>query len=662
MIRPRPKFSVIRELAIQKLENAFQDKIIEAQMLLSRALGAHFTSEMKTKDGELTSSSKNFSIVDNIENSEAYKDWLNLYGQDLLNWLANSLIEIHQANESFFKDAAGKDISGISDEVLTTMIKKLGPTWGFVKSDITKKIGVNLLKLAGDPLEKVKAEVLRAIVSGQSLAELKNSMDAMGRSTSGPLADYFNRIAYDLYQQYDRETARQFALRLDLRYAIYQGGIIKTTRLFCELRNDQVFTIDEIKKFGTKHDRWGGYTNKELGEFQGKSEPYNPMLDLGGYNCRHFLDWISSELGEYLKTLQDDPEGPEDLENKINKLLDEKDTPEGRKAALDWYTEKLKEVAKNNPDGFTISLQNMKFTTDGTVSAYLDTQNSFNDQGLRAVIDHALDHDMLVGGWYDSQGGKYYYDSVKVYLNKDKAIEFGFKQKQIAIFDIGNLEEIRLVPDNFDMSDQDKVNAWFSNIDNLKKLGIDVTSPLYRAVHQVESEIVNRKTERGVLFNRKGDYVGSWTGTRNRINLEGIQNLPTNGNVFTHNHPSWSSDPRGFGNSFSSTDIMTSFNLGLGEIRAVTGRKAYILKIEPKFRIGKLFGGRKVSRGLLTDQDLRAIKRRIRNFNRKVENELWEKIRSKETTTDEANWLHADKLWTYFFEDTEGLTYEAKDR
>src|SRR5690606_21753943 len=77
--------------------------------------------------------------------------------------------------------------------------------------------------------------------------------------------------------QVDRETNSNFATDLQLNHAIYQGGLIKTSRDFCEERNNKVFTRDEILKFGTSQDEFGGYTNKSAGEFQGKPKVYNPL-------------------------------------------------------------------------------------------------------------------------------------------------------------------------------------------------------------------------------------------------------------------------------------------------------------------------------------------------------------------------------------------------
>lgn len=100
----------------------------------------------------------------------------------------------------------------------------------------------------------------------------------------------------------------------------------------------------------------------------------------------------------------------------------------------------------NNPDGFTLNIETMKPVKYGVSVAYLETQNSFGNESLNRVINHALEHGKTVGGWFDNESKQYYFDSVKVFKNSeiDKAIEFAKENNQLAVFDLTNLKEIRI--------------------------------------------------------------------------------------------------------------------------------------------------------------------------------------------------------------------------
>lgn len=103
-------------------------------------------------------------------------------------------------------------------------------------------------------------------------------------------------------------------------------------------------------------------------------------------------------------------------------------------------------IAEVNKEGFTIEVPTLEHVTTGIVVAHKETQNSFDNDGLQKCLKHALSHDKVVGGWFNEENSKFYYDSCKVFKSdqRAKAIEFGKENDQIAIFDLTNLELIKL--------------------------------------------------------------------------------------------------------------------------------------------------------------------------------------------------------------------------
>lgn len=94
----------------------------------------------------------------------------------------------------------------------------------------------------------------------------------------------------------------------------------------------------------------------------------------------------------------------------------------------------IKKIAKENRQGFTISIETLQHVKTGWVVALLETQNSFGDEGLERVIEVARRTSFIIGGWLE--GKFYYYDAVQIYEDKDEAIEAARKNKQIAIYNI----------------------------------------------------------------------------------------------------------------------------------------------------------------------------------------------------------------------------------
>lgn len=102
------------------------------------------------------------------------------------------------------------------------------------------------------------------------------------------------------------------------------------------------------------------------------------------------------------------------------------------------------EIAKQNPDGFTVDLTTLKKVTKGISVAYLETQDSFGENGLKRVLNHALEHEKKVGGWLNEENQAFYFDSIKIFTNLEEAKQFGRENKQIAIFDLSHLKLIKL--------------------------------------------------------------------------------------------------------------------------------------------------------------------------------------------------------------------------
>ena len=119
-------------------------------------------------------------------------------------------------------------------------------------------------------------------------------------------------------------------------------------------------------------------------------------------------------------------------------------TEEVKDLIINGLATKVLEYAKKNQNGFTLNIRTLEPIQTGYVASYKETQNSFSATDLQSVVNHALNHDGIIGGWYNKENGRYYFDSNKVFNNITEAIQFGFENEQLAIFDIDTLHEIRL--------------------------------------------------------------------------------------------------------------------------------------------------------------------------------------------------------------------------
>ena len=108
--------------------------------------------------------------------------------------------------------------------------------------------------------------------------------------------------------------------------------------------------------------------------------------------------------------------------------------------------DKVWAFSQAHPDGFTLDVRTMTEPTNGIAVSYVDTQNSHSRDQLDKVVEHALNHDGFVGGWYNSEDGLYYFDSTRLFPEDSlkEAIQFGKDNSQHSVFILSTFTDIPL--------------------------------------------------------------------------------------------------------------------------------------------------------------------------------------------------------------------------
>lgn len=114
----------------------------------------------------------------------------------------------------------------------------------------------------------------------------------------------------------------------------------------------------------------------------------------------------------------------------------------------------LASIAVQNPEGYTVNAATLQPITSGYSVGLAVTQDSFGADGLAKVVDviakmqnqgeASYFEGLAFGGWYDSKSGRYYYDASVIVKDRAEALELARVNGQLAIYDLDNLEEIRL--------------------------------------------------------------------------------------------------------------------------------------------------------------------------------------------------------------------------
>jgi hypothetical protein len=147
-----------------------------------------------------------------------------------------------------------------------------------------------------------EAKQLYKIVSkGGSRADLIKKIEAI----SDQAANYASTYLDTSLSIISRKELAKLSDDWDANYYRYIGGIIKTTREFCDDRNGYAYTKKEVQSWAD--DEWNGKIED--------TDSTNIFYLCGGWNCRHQLIPITKTL--YNKYAPDDDDEEEEQETEV---------------------------------------------------------------------------------------------------------------------------------------------------------------------------------------------------------------------------------------------------------------------------------------------------------------------------------------------------------
>ncbi len=292
------KITDLKERFIIKRKELLASGVDSEQKKLLKQLLDRVIAKLDTKDANIVNSDDNMAVIASID--KLFKDYEANIGR-LMNGVIGDYTQLLSFNEQYYAQFNKALFASVKKNVESAMYNRIGYNGktfekdGFIDSFIKDKTIAR----------SVKQTVLSSVLNGAPLTNLVKTLSdtITGTETSsGILESHFRTYIYDTYSQFDAETGNQFAVQLDLNYAIYSGGLVDHSRPFCIVRNGKSFTREEVNVFGSGKDEYwkyykgdvkaGGYTNHSQGEFQGKNKDYIPERDRGGYNCGHILNWV----------------------------------------------------------------------------------------------------------------------------------------------------------------------------------------------------------------------------------------------------------------------------------------------------------------------------------------------------------------------------------
>jgi hypothetical protein len=275
-----------RTKLIDDIITRMEKSVGKAQAALMETVIDDFVDTLdQNEDGTIKNTLANKRKLQTLE--RVYNKFVSQSGIEVVNTIVQGVTDVMNFNGKYFGVfTQPAQLGKIMAETQTAIGDWLG---------ITKRGGLvengYLNKLLTDPKirDEIKNSMFKSIVSQKGYQATKSALKDYivgNKEQTGALQKYYRNFVYDTFNQVDRTQQKMFADKLKMTYAIFEGGLIKTSRAFCKARNGKVFSSEEIEKFDPK---------------EAKPPNYNPFTDLGGYGCRHHLNWIPETLAFALR-------------------------------------------------------------------------------------------------------------------------------------------------------------------------------------------------------------------------------------------------------------------------------------------------------------------------------------------------------------------------
>jgi len=294
----RQQLSELKKDFIEKRQEAMKTTFTASEKRLYEQIFDKIVSGFETENGALVASGKNLNITSELNG--IFKQFNKTEYSKIIGKFSSELGQIVDMNSDYFRNVADsatpERFNMVNKEVKSFMSKRIGLN---SSSEIVKDSYLDRLIKDETLKNKVKDKLLRGVTNKVPVKKLiKDLQDTIvgNEKVEGGLIQYFNTNIRDTYNQFDRTTSKLYADKLDLKYFVYQGGKIKTSRKFCLKHDGKCYSTDEAKlwekQIGLKDSK-----GKPIGPIANKAT-YNPLVDCGGYNCRHSLDFISNSLAK----------------------------------------------------------------------------------------------------------------------------------------------------------------------------------------------------------------------------------------------------------------------------------------------------------------------------------------------------------------------------
>lgn len=372
---------------IDEAVNLLEKLVSSKQNEYAQEFLAIMIEQLEVEEGYLNYSNKNRKVLQRIDKIMAGIRASTF--NDVLQKMISNVQHIISENVVYYGSITPdkKFFKATSDQVKEIVFNRLG----FDKAGNLIRDGyMQGLFDAPEVGQKIKEYVHQSTVSRSGFESFRKGLRTLieGKPDQmGIFERFYRNYAYDTYSQIDSLQSKLLAEDLKLKYFIYNGGLIKTSRKFCIRKNGRVFSTEDAKGWADEPDN------------NAKPPNYDPLIHRGGYGCRHPLDYISEEMANALGYGHSVEEKKEIYSRPLEKQFDKLyDSPSGGKISVHKLVDKFKEDYKDVFDA-------AKLFADQGAKVQMPPEIHMSEISVRNRIYPGLDSktsnpDLIVDGVY----------------------------------------------------------------------------------------------------------------------------------------------------------------------------------------------------------------------------------------------------------------------
>jgi hypothetical protein len=292
-----------KQAYIDSQRDKLEKSVIKMQSELFSEMINEMIPSLDIKNGVIQNTANNYRLISAMDRT--YKNFQSSAGQSMLNLISNATTKIGTLSAEYFTLVT--TVPDTFEKIVAKADKLINLRLGLNEGKLVRGGFLQSYFEAANLGTDLKQMTSKAVSGGMDMKVYSNALKDMITGSpdyKGGLEKQFDRYAFDLYQQYDRAYNTTIGNELGFTYFIYQNGLVADSRDFCVAHDGKVWSIEESKSWKDWTPSKGEYpAGYEVKAKDINAVPsylnyagYDPLIDLGGYNCRHCLGWLPDDM------------------------------------------------------------------------------------------------------------------------------------------------------------------------------------------------------------------------------------------------------------------------------------------------------------------------------------------------------------------------------